>query len=365
MSPSAGFSAWWARRAFTPAVRIEIFDELASLLGNGVPILQALEALHRQASKKGKRPGEPLAIVLASWIRSVKNGRSLGAAVRGWVSPQEQMLITAGETSGTLEASLPLVIEVLVAGASVRGALFGGLAYPISLLASALALLWLFAVGVIPEFARISRPEGWDGLGYSLYVMSNVVRAWAAPGAVLAVAAAIALIVSLPRQTGPIRVRLDRIPPWSMYRLIQGSGFLMSLAALVRAGVPVERALSMIGGGATKWLKERIDGALYGLRQGSNLGEALQRAGHEFPDRRIIDSLVIYSSLSEFDRALHKVAHRWLDKGTQAVRTQSRVLHGLAIITMAGIVIWISLGMFSIQQQLSSSIQSMQRQPAR
>ena len=40
---------------------------------------------------------------------------------------------------------------------------------------------------------------------------------------------------SLPRWTGPLRVKFDKFLPWSIYKLYNGTGFLIALKGFVAA----------------------------------------------------------------------------------------------------------------------------------
>ena len=107
--------------------------KLAKLIGNGVPILAALESMHnRRVTSSGK--SHPHAIATREWINNIKNGARLSAAINGWVEDDERMLISAGEQSGAVEKSLIAAARVMEAKSRIKAAVIGGLAYPLVLL---------------------------------------------------------------------------------------------------------------------------------------------------------------------------------------------------------------------------------------
>lgn len=349
---------YWARSQFNVDARLRIYRKLSSLLSNSVPMLQALETLHKQASKNGKNPSDPVALALRDWIMVIRNGESLSVAMGSWVPFQERMLISAGENSGSLEKTMLSVCDVIEGGKRMSSAVMGGVIYPLILFSMALATLWMFGVKVIPAFSKVSNPATWTGVAKSMYIMSEFVKVWTIPSVIVIIVTLITLYLSMPKFTGSIRVALDKFPPWSIYRLWVGSGFIMSLSALVKSGIPLEKALIMLNEGSGPWMKERLDKTIFGLRSGLNLGSALDIAGHGFPDPEIIDDITIYANLSGFDKAIELIGNQWLKKGVETVETQAKVMNGIAMLLMGVVTAWIAMGLYGIQEALTVSIQS-------
>jgi type II secretory pathway component PulF len=344
----------WARAHLSSRARLRLYRKIATLLSNGLPLLKALEELQRRESADGRSAGNPLAIVLADWRRTVQNGRMLSESMQGWVPHAERMIIMAGEQAGRIEDALLSVVGVVESASRIRNAIFGGLVYPCVILSLVLVYLYLFGTKVIPEFARISDPERWHGVARSLYLMSNFVQAWM-PALVLAfVLAGIALFVSMPRWRGGARAVADRLPPYSVYRLMVGSSFLMAFSALQRAGMTVEKCLSRLREGASPWLRERLDGALLGVKSGLNCGESLRNAGYGFPSHEIVDDLCIYAEFRGFSEALQTLADEWMAEGVATITAQMKLLNGVAIVVLALSIAWLVSGFFGIQQEIAT-----------
>lgn len=348
---------WFAKKSFNGEARKKFYKKIGSLLKNGVPAMQALEMLYARASDNGKKRGQPLAVVIESLMLQVRSGGSLAGALSHWVPTAEGMLLSAGERSGALEDAVNSAVEVMDSNAQMSAAVKGGLAYPAILMLAAIGMLFLFGTKVIPEFARVASPDTWQGVAAAMYTMSQLVQVWTIPVLGGLVAVAVGLVVSLSRLTGTIRVKIDGIPPWSIYRISVGSGFMISVAALVKAGVPLEKALQELKLTSTPYLRERIQATIMGLRSGVNFGEALNRAGHKFPDQEIIDDISIYSTLSGFDKAMETVAREWLVKGVEGVQAKAKALNSAAMAFMAGVIGFLVYGMISIQSIIASSVQ--------
>jgi type II secretory pathway component PulF len=350
---------WWARLQLDAAARLSLYRKIARMLANGLPLLRVLEELHDRASQHGRKPGEAMAVVLLDWKRAVQNGRMLAEAMQGWVPASEHMIVLAGEQAGRLESALEAVAGVVMGARRIRNAVVGGLAYPAAILVMINLYVYLFGTRVIPEFARVVDAERWRGAARSLYLMSGFVQHWM-PFVVLLLAGAVfALLSAMPRWRGGLRVKLDRLPPFSVYRLVTGASFLMSFSALQGAGITVEKALARLQEGAGPWLEERLAGALLGVKSGLNCGEALRASGYGFPSPQIVDDLCVYAQYRGFSEALKMIADEWMEEGVQSIDAQMRVLNAGCIVALAVVIGWLVAGFFGIQQEIALATRSM------
>ncbi|HFS3990899.1 TPA: bundle-forming pilus protein BfpE, partial [Escherichia coli] len=155
---------------------------------------------------------------------------------------------------------------------------------------------------------------------------------------------------------GRLRLFFDRFIPWSIYKTIIGCGFLLSLASLINAGIPVPEALRIIMKTASPWYKEKLVAIRYRMLNGDrNLGEALNSSGYIFPSKQMIMDLRSYSALGGFDEMLNKLSVQWQDDSVAYITKQMSVLKNVAIIIMGLVFMWIVSGMFSLQQQISDA----------
>lgn len=240
----------WARTQFTDTARLRLYRKMSTMLANGLPLLRVLEELRYRESREGKRPREPLAVILDDCRRGVQNGRLFSETLEGWVPRSEQMILMAGEQSGQLEQTLLAVVTVVQARKKIQAVIVGGMAYPLAILGLVLVYVYLFGTKVIPQFAMMMDPATWKGAARSLYLMSIWVQNWMGYTLAALVLLLVLLFVSMPRWRGTLRVWADNLPPYSIYRLMVGGGFLMAFSALQGAGVTVEKALMRLSHGA-------------------------------------------------------------------------------------------------------------------
>jgi type II secretory pathway component PulF len=345
----------WAKLTFFKSTRIRVYRQVRAMVANQIPIKDALEAIYDNASNGGKKKTHPLALLTRLWIGRVLNGQSFSQAIRDCVPSDEQMLIEAGEHGNTFTKSLNDVVDMLMKKGKIKGAVIGGLAYPGVLVGVLLFMLYLFGTMVIPPFAMALPVEKWTGVAASLAALSSVVR-WATIPIVLGVLGAGGFyFFTLPRWNGRSRVFFDRYPPWSMYRMFVGAGFMLSLAALIRAEVPVQKALPKLYDGGTPYLKTRVKATLRLVTNGIGIGDALHQTGYEFPDRQIVADLRIYSKMPSFSEMLNTISKEWIDQTVEQISGQAKALNAVVLVVITMFIIWMSYGLYDITNQISSA----------
>lgn len=347
---------WYVRSQFGSAQRARVYRKMASFLRNGVSLPETLRILHRFATDDGKKPKAPLAIVLKSWLDKVNNGMSLGRAINGWVPASDKIIIEAGEEAGSLAAALDNALFIQISAKKIRSTIISGLAYPVLLVIMAIGLLILMAVRIVPAFATVLPRSRWEGSAALVAQMADFVDYGMAP-TLISLAIAISLMIwSMPRWVGRWRVYADSIAPWSLYRLSLGSGFLLSVSALVKAGVQVPEVLRILMRGAQPWYQERMSETLKHINNGMNLGEALHRTKLNFPDVETVKDLRAYAGFDNFDEILENLGKEWVEESVEKIQAQMSGLRNLSIVLLGLVFGIIASGIFSLEQQVGTSM---------
>lgn len=342
---------------FADSDRRRLWLKLSKLTGNGVQIINAIESLRdRRIVAAGK--SDPQAIALTAWAQAVNNGSRLSEAIRGWVSLEEQMLISAGEQSGTFQQALESTTRVMEAKANISGAVYSGLMYPFFLTLMAFGVLYLFGYRIVPAFMAVAPNAPWHGVAKGMIYVSLFAQHWLLLFGLVLIGVVVAFFASLSRFDGSLRVWLDRYAPYSIYRVMQGSTWLIAVSALVAAGVRIESALEQIAANGSPWLQRRLNACLADMRAGHNMGDALRHTGYGFPDSEIIEDLGIYAALSGFDEALAMLGREWMTESVAQISRRMRVVFGACIIVLGGLVAFMAGGMMQMQLQMSQSLQS-------
>lgn len=352
------FAQWSFKSNGTARRRLWI--KLSKLLENGVPIVEAISSLYeRRLALKGN--GDPTVVALSEWLRKLRNGQRFSQALNGWVGHDEQMLISAGEQSGSLDESLRSTSEVMEAKKKITGALIGGLLYPVVMMLIAFAVLIMFSYKVIPEFSQVVPYEKWVGLSKFMVDFSNFARKWMILIAGTPILLIILFVLALPRWKDGFRITADRYLPFSVYRILHGSTWMISFAALVGAGVRIENALMQLGEGASPWMSVRIQACLRGMRSGMNPGDALAKSGYGFPDLEIIDDLAVYARMSGFDQALAIIGKEWITESVERIQLMMKAVFGISVLFVGLFIAFMVGGLIAMELQMTSVMQGTYR----
>ena len=353
MNATDKLSLWYAKimvRLYT-SDRLAVYNKLMSLLRNRFSLMDALDRMYQISSKNGKNPNDTMAIAVAAWMRSIQNGDSFSVALRGWAPSTELLMLSVGDVAN-LELALENTIKVVEGVNAMKEPVIGAVSYPLFLMVFVVLMIYMVGVYMVPPMVDAVPSLVWKGTAKSLVDLSTFVQNH--PILLFSTLPIVVLIIlwTFPRWKGRSRVIADRMPPWSIYRIFIGVGWLLSLAALVRAGTPVSKALRSLRHDASPYLLYRIDRALIFINNGENLGDALYHTGLEFPDEEVVGDLRIYSELDNFPEALTMLSDTWLTTSIKSIQQKAEVLNSIAILTIAIIIAWVVFGTFDMQNQM-------------
>jgi type II secretory pathway component PulF len=337
------------------ATRINFYEGFQNLVENGLSVGESLKELYKVWSSDGKKPETPLAMITRDLLIQLSNGTSLSRALARWVPFEEASLLAAGEQKGRLVEAFNDVVRVITAKQEINSAIFKAVMYPMFLCLPLGVLLWIISSKLVPRMARTSDPESWTGGAYLLYRLADFLMSYGIALVLLLIAAAILVVASLPRLTGRARILLDRGPFYSTYRMIHGSTFLLNLSVMMRANIGIYGSLEILREYANPWMKERIDGALYGIRLGTNLGVALENAGHHFPDKKAIQFIRILAEREGFSESIHRYSQRWLTTSIKRVQRLAVVSLTSMLLLIGGVQALVVIGTQGMQSSFEQS----------
>lgn len=336
-------------------VRLKLYRKLASLMANRFSLMDALELLYNGASDNGKKPYEPMAIAIVSWMKVLQNGLTFADALKGWAPGRERLMLSTGDVSN-LESALLNLIKVTEGSTKMLRPIIGAIAYPAFLMMMSVLIIYAIGVYMVPPMQEAAPNVRWTGVASDLVVVSEWIQVyWAVAFSALPVIMLV-IYLTIGIWTGSIRVLFDRMPPWSLYKIFIGVSWLLAMAALIKGGTPVSSAMNLLRRDANAYLKERIDKALRYINNGDNLGQALYKTETEFPDREIISDLSVYSELDNFEEAIDNLANEWLDESVYLIEQRASILNMIALLSIGGIIAWAVMGVFDMQDQITSSM---------
>jgi type IV pilus assembly protein PilC len=284
--------------------------QLASLLQAGLPLAPSLEMLARTRTRDG------LPRIAAGLAREIVGGQRFAAALARYPSQfgtLYRQLIEVGEASGALGTVLTRVAEHRERADAQWRKLRAALAYPVAVIAFALAISAALMVWVVPTFRQI-----FDGFGATLpaptralLAVSSATSAWGGTFAAAAAAAGLAVHHVLRRSPSlrytAARQLLNAPVVGSALTRFATARWCRSLATLLGAGVPLADAFATLErtAGHPVFAQATAQIAARVLR-GARLADAMHAAGC-FPDD-VVQPIAVAEETGALDTMLADIA---------------------------------------------------------
>ncbi len=303
-----------------PRTRALFYQQFASLLGAGLPLLRSIEALEDQAGigTIGRK--------LASMRRHIEDGGDLAGAFEQCphlFGPVEIAMVRAGERAGRLEE----VFARLADSYSRRGRLttlfVGGVLYPVILLHLGLLIAPFIRTLQNPEQSYLGlllpRLGLLYGAGFLLFFVPRLARATGVG-------------------TGLLEAVRDLIPVYGgLTRKLSLARFARTLGGLYDAGAGLAEALPVAGAaGGSERLRRRSETMARAVSEGRPLLAALNEAGG-FP-KPFENMVETGESSGQLGPMLGKAADYYADEAQTAL---TRLVAVLPIVIYLGVAAYI------------------------
>jgi type II secretory pathway component PulF len=327
--------------------RFRVYRKLEGMLKMNEALSRSLDRLYMNVSEMGKYPHRPAAVALREWFLKDRAGDTLSQGMAGWVPASELYMIRAGEESGTLSKAFASIQTMGERARQMRAAVSYAITYPLFMMALLSFVLWMFGVNLIQNMRATAPPAVMKEMA-SVGMVSDFIRDWGivTVGVILTIIMVIA--VTLPIWRGPLRSRFDMYPPWSWYRVLQGSGFLLGLSSLLGAQVPLKRALEILEEQSTPWMKERVASARQEVLRGRNLGEALRYGGYNFPDPNVAIDLEILSERADVGGVIESITSEWIRDQIDELNGQAAISRNVGMALVGITIAWAMSSVFNV-----------------
>ncbi|MGL3709434.1 type II secretion system F family protein [Leptospirillum ferriphilum] len=349
----SGLLFFWKKRvSFGPGIRRKFYSDLASILRTDssmspVQIRTAIDEFRRLPSA----PRGALREISAGLGR----GLDFSQSIRNLAPETEVMILSAAEETGdprVLVHLLKVLAKNMEEVRKIRKAFFSAVRYPALLLFNTGGLVVYLSDSVVPKLMNgfgTSDQKLFGMARFSYEAFRFIAVFW--PIILFFPVGVLALVFISLRADFPGRRFLDRLPPWSIYRMLVGTEFLTGLSAMLTAGIPVIRAFDQIRRRAPPYLRVRIEPVMRIYRRTGKLGEAMERAGTGFPSQEVIVRLSIREKYGDLGVALSEFSSDWKEEGLPGVENQARLLHYGAMVFVGGIFGFLMFGVWEIVRQ--------------
>ncbi|MFC6299100.1 pilus assembly protein [Pseudomonas sp. CCM 7893] len=373
-----GMFTRWAEtfyaKQFGKNERIQFYESLMGILEDGVSLEDALHTVARAFSDNGQKL-HPVSLACRDIAQAVKGGKSLSISCERWVPYDENSLIACGESTGNLVQAFRDCVRIIEIRQRIGKLVASATVFPSVVWGVMAALLYVIAMWMVPSMTRRSNPDAWTGVPAFLYALSNFVTHY---GLITLIAIVVFILISIATlpvfcgfqitATSPtwklqltqamqtLRVRAETLPPWSVYKALHGSIFLLNMAVMLRSGINQLDALNTLQRNASPWLKERLSAIHYGVSAGKNFGTALKLAGHEFPDPMAMHFLEVLAIRKGFAESMERFSNRWLEQTLERVEAIAKSLIGVSSMAMGIMMILVVIGIFQLASTVTETL---------
>ncbi|NCU00977.1 type II secretion system F family protein [Candidatus Macondimonas diazotrophica] len=323
-------------------VDIAIFSrQLATMIGAGVPLVQALDIVARGNDNFAMRE------LILSIRASIEGGSSLSEALAAHPVQFDDLfvnLVGAGEKSGALETLLDKIATYKEKAEAIKAKVRKALTYPTVVTIVAFVVTGILLYFVVPQFEGLFGSFGADLPAFTRLVinLSEFVRTWW--WAILGSIGAIAAVLRYFNRTSPkFRRRRDqlllRVPV--IGRILHKAAlarFTRTLSTMFAAGVPLVEAMESVAGATGNILfQEAVMTMREQVATGQQLHLSMQERMDLFPNMAI-QMIAIGEESGSLDEMSAKVAEFYEAEVDNLVDNLSTLLEPL-IMAILGVLV--------------------------
>ncbi|WP_177326630.1 MULTISPECIES: type II secretion system F family protein [Plesiomonas] len=345
-----------------------MYRAIAALMKSGIPLHDILidlisvysDGKYKRSNSDNHKLKDPVAIIMERILSEMEEGtRSIGELFRPWIPEHEALILQAADKIG--QEALPAVLDDLIYSIQVRKRiakiLLKAVLYPAILSFCGIGILMMYAIDVIPKLSLVSPPDSWPTSSHIFYSLSNFVNDYIFLISIGGISLYALFFVSLPMWTkrlAKLRIFADRYPPYSLYKILNGCSFMLSLSVMIKAGISMNDALGEIEKIATPWLKDRVQGAIYNVARGKGLGESLRLSGYEFPSKEAYHFISLLSkSSSGLSDAMYVFSKDWMEDSISLLEKMATIIFYSGIIGIGALIMLIILGQHGMTDGLT------------
>jgi type IV pilus assembly protein PilC len=334
---------------------IAVFSrQLATMLGAGIPLVQAFEIV-------GAGHEKPAMQKLVLDIKAdIEGGTSLHEALGKHPLYFDDLyvnLVEAGEQAGALETLLEKIATYKEKSEAIKKKVKKALFYPAAVLAVAIIVTLILLIFVIPQFESLFKGFGADLPAFTQMVI-NLSRFVQAQGIYIGivVAGGVYAFTYFRKRSRKMREFLDRM---SLKMPIIGpilvkaaiARYARTLSTMFSAGVPLVEALDSVAGATGNIVYEN---AVLKMKDEVSTGQRLQRAMENtglFPNM-VVQMIAVGEESGSLDAMSGKVASFYEEDVDNAVDSMSSLLEPMIMailgVLVGGLVIAMYLPIFKL-----------------
>ncbi len=347
----------FAKLMFNGQERLDFYDIFATYLDRSVRQPEALAEI-RGIEIEGRAPFlywlRPLATAIPSWMFQILDrGDNFGGVMAEWLPHDEAMIFAAMAEAGLTGDGLRDLARLSERQTSWKKSVRRALLPLLGASAMFVSGFWYLSTSLFPTlFASLPQGVQLDGAAASLKATSDFFAIFGPYllGGITLLPLGVSRL--LPIWTGTVRKLADELPLFSLYKTWSGLGFLISLSALLKAGVSLREALETLERRSPPYTAERLQAVI--LRDDAYLGEALAQSGYGWPDPRTIKLIRHFIVSDRPGEALAQLAQTSTQRLDSSLKQLSTAISYAVQIAVFAVIFWF----LEATNQMSDLVQS-------
>ena len=337
--------------------------QLATMIGAGIPLMEAMEILHAQTENPR------FAVCLDRIVEDIRAGSDLSAAMSKYPTVFSNIylaMIRAGEVSGQIDEILVRLAGYMEEAQKLKNEIKAAMTYPVVSLTMISGITLFLMTYIVPQFgtifAQITDKQGNPlelptitkvTLGISNFLLNDW---WAL---ILIIAGAVIGLRAY-KKTEKGAYQWD----WLMLKMpvfgqlnskVSLSRFAKTFATLIKSGVPILGALEIVSAtSGNRVIMEAVDGARDSVREGNTLAEPLGRSP-VFPPM-VVKMIAIGERSGALESLLEKISVFYDEQVEAAVKALTSLIEPIMIgimgIMVGGIVLAVFYPILKLQSAL-------------
>ena len=321
-------------------------SQLSTLVGAGIPMVEALSALVDQVENPALKP------ILVEIREDVNQGDGLAKSMKKHPRVFSDLyinMVAAGESSGALDIVLKRLTDYTEATVKLRGEVMSALMYPVLMGAVSVLIVSGMFIFVIPRVRRIF--DSFDqALPMPTQVLLNISDFltgywWLAILAIAGLSYGFYRWVKTPAGRRKWHQLMLSLPIFGrVNRLVAVSRFCRTMSTLLDSGVPILSAIAIVKTVVgNDIIAEAVGKVGENIREGQSIAGPLKASG-QFPPM-VTHMITIGEKTGELEPMLGKVADSYDQQVENTLRGLTSLLEPLLIVVLGGVVAFIAMSL--------------------
>lgn len=319
--------------------RADIFDALATMLGAGLALEQALSNVAAATTRKTTEQR-----MLRHLRDRVRDGNAFSDACRqhpDWFDPIDIAIIEAGQHGGELATALRAQSTFLLQRSGMQHRLIAALVYPLILLLAACGVTLFLSVNTLPQLIQMISSAQLD-----VPLLTSIVAGggqlvwhwwWLIALIMLTLVLGLRLLFkALPEQNALKQFAAQNILVRTLHRN-RVAQVATTLARLQRSGIPLADALYLVASSApSTGIRTLLENAAASIESGSDFSQAISAS--QLLDAEFAQLLQLGEESGELPSMLERIAERYQRAAERSTEMLAAFLEPVAVLTLAVLI---------------------------